>query len=190
MVTIVIIVVFVAAAAVTAAVLHVLVSRRTHARDAWSQIEAALERRHDIVPDLVHAMQASAAHESRTLPAVTAARAAAITAGAGARHAAVIGSELTLARTVRALLAVAESCPALRTQRQFQALREEFTAAEDAVEAARLSYNADVRAYNASVAVLPTRLAAALGFRAAALFPGDENGHPASVAELATGGAG
>src|SRR5437762_4072668 len=88
-----------------------LVAQRNRVRNAWSQIDVQLKRRHDLIPNLVNAVKGYLAHEREVLQDVTRARAEAIAAGAdvGARAAA----ENALTRAVRSLFAEAEAYPDL-----------------------------------------------------------------------------
>ena len=186
MLAIVIVIIVVLLVVLMAAVgFNALVRQRNRTREAWSQIDVELKRRHDLIPNLVHTVKGYAAHESGTFQAVTAARAAAITAGASADPAAVAGAEQTLTRTVHSLLAVAENYPALRAQEGFLALQEQLTATEDKLEYARRYYNASVRDYNTAIESFPARLAAApLGFQPGVFFQSDPSERDAPVVDF------
>src|SRR5215211_8463854 len=86
-----------------------LVARRNRVRNAWSQIDVQLKRRHDLIPNLVAAVKGYLAHEREVLESVTRARAEAIAAGNDIPARAAAEGELT--RTVRSLFAVAEAYP-------------------------------------------------------------------------------
>lgn len=87
-----IIVVVLVVALVAAVGYNGLVRKRSRAKEAWSQIDVELKRRHDLIPNRVASVKGHAAHESGTLEAVTASRVAAINAGAGTSPAAVAGA--------------------------------------------------------------------------------------------------
>jgi len=151
-----------------------LVKRRNRTRESWSQIDVELKRRHDLIPNLVATVKGYAGHESGTLEAVTAARAAAVSAGATADPGTVAAAENGLNRSLRSLFAVAENYPVLRAQEGFLALQEELTATEDKVEYARRYYNTSARDYNTAIESFPgTLLARPFGFTAFTFFEAD-----------------
>ena len=148
--------------------------QRNLVRESWSQVDVELARRHDLVPNLVRAVQAYAAHEQRVFAEVAAARAAA----AGARSAPPVaraGAETALNRAVGDVLAIAESNPRLRASGNFLALQRELVDTEDRIAAARRFYNGNVRDLNTRVESVPSSLvAAALRIRPAEYFPLDD----------------
>ena len=145
-----------------------LVRRRNRVDATWSDVEVLLKRRHDLVPNLVASVQGYAAHESATLQAVTAARAAALSAS-GPQDAGVLESRL--AQGVRSLFAVAEAYPQLKASAAFIDLQRKLTETEDGLEHARQFYNDAVFGYNNAVQTLPGALVAGvLGFHARQFF--------------------
>ena len=156
----VIIVILVLLAAVAVFGYNSLVRRRNRTREAWSQIDVELKRRHDLIPNLVATVKGYAAHERGTFEAVTAARTAAITAGSGGDPTTVAAAENGLSRALRSLFAVAENYPVLRAQEGFLALQEELTATEDKLEYARRYYNTSARDYNTAAQSFPRSLLA------------------------------
>ncbi|HEV2634955.1 MAG TPA: LemA family protein [Actinocrinis sp.] len=152
-----------------------LVRRRNRTGEAWSQIDVELKRRHDLIPNLVQAVQGYAVHESATFQAVTASRASAISAGASGDPGAVASAENTLNTSLRSLFAVAENYPALRAEEGFVALQGQLTSSEDKVEYARHYYNTSVRDYNTATGTFPrTLIAGPFGFRPAVFFQSDD----------------
>lgn len=151
-----------------------LVRRRNRVDSTWSDIDVLLRRRHDLIPNLVSAVQGYAGHESATLRAVADSRAAAIAAqGPAARG----DAESTLNGGVNTLLAVAEAYPDLKASSSFLDLQTKLTETEDGLAHARQFYNDAVFGYNTAVQTLPASLVAgALGFRTRQLFQaaGDE----------------
>jgi LemA protein len=163
-----------------------LVRRRYRTKEAWSQIDVELKRRHDLIPNLVQTVKGYAAHESSTFEAVTASRASAISAGATNDPAAMASAENTLNRSLRSLFAVAENYPVLRAQEGFLALQEQLTASEDKVEYARRYYNTSVRDYNTAMQTFPrTLIAGPFGFHSCAFFQTDEADWATSVVDFA-----
>jgi LemA protein len=145
-----------------AVVFNGLVRRRNRVDATWSDVDVLLRRRHDLVPNLVAAVQGYAGHESATFQAVADARSAAI--GATGPQAAGV-AESQLGQGVKTLLAVAESYPQLKASAAFVDLQQKLTATEDGLEHARQFYNDAVYGYNTAVQALPGVLVAGpLGF--------------------------
>jgi len=148
-----------------------LVRRRNRTSEAWSQIDVELKRRHDLVPNLVAAVKGYAGHESATHEAVTDARAAAVSAGAGADPAKIGAAENALSSSLRSLFAVAENYPTLRAVESFLALQEQLTATEDKLEYARRYYNTSARDYDTAIQTFPrSLLAGPFGFTKVEFF--------------------
>ena len=152
-----------------------LVGLRNRVKNAWSDVDVQLKRRHDLVPNLVETVRGYAGHERQTLEAVTSARAQAITAGASIAARAV--AETALTGAVGNLFALSERYPTLRAAENFTLLQEQLTSTENRIAFARQYYNESVMQYNTTIATFPRNLVAgALGFSAATLFaaePGD-----------------
>ena len=137
-------------------------------RNAWADIDVQLKRRHDLVPTLVEVVKGHAGYERRTLEAVVAARARAVTA---AGPAAAGEAERALAGSVRQIFAVAEAYPDLSAGESYLALQKSLTEIEDHLQNARRYYNAVVRDYNVAIAQFPAMLVArGTGFRPREFF--------------------
>ena len=104
-----------------------LVRRRNRTAEAWSQIDVELKRRHDLIPNLVQTVKGYATHESATFEAVTAARTAAVSAGATGDPSRMASAENVLTSSLRSLFAVAENYPTLRAVESFVSLQEQLT---------------------------------------------------------------
>jgi LemA protein len=168
---IVIVVIIVVLIGMGALLFNGLVRRRTRTKEAWSEIDVELKRRHDLIPNLVATVQGYAAHERGTFEAVTAARAAAVAAGATGDPTKIGPAENALSGTLRSLFAVAENYPQLRAVESFLQLQEQLTATEDKLEYARRYYNTSARAYNIALQTFPRNLlAGTLGFQAVGFF--------------------
>jgi LemA protein len=141
---------------------------RLLARNAYADIDVQLKRRHDLVPNLVQAVQGHAGYERGTLEAVVAAR----NRAAAARGPAEAGeAERALAGSVNQLLAVAEAYPDLKAGGSFLSLQRSLVEIEDHIQNARRYYNAVVRDLNTKIAQFPSNLVAGpLGFQAQEFF--------------------
>jgi LemA protein len=136
-----------------------LVRLRNRVDNAWSQIDVQLQRRHDLIPNLVETVKGYAAHERETLEAVTAARNAAVQAQGPAQQA---QAENVLTGALRQLFALAEAYPDLKANQNFLALQEELTSSEDRVAYARQFYNDAVLSYNTKIQSIPSNVIAGM----------------------------
>lgn len=134
-----------------------LVSLREQFRNAWSQIDVQLKRRHDLIPNLVETVKGYAAHERQTLEAVVKARQLAVDAKSipEAQQA-----ENQLTSTLRSLFAVAEAYPDLKANQNFLMLQEELAGTEGKIAYARQHYNDVVNVYNATIKSMPANIIA------------------------------
>lgn len=147
-----------------------LVTLRQRVKEAFSDIEVQLKRRHDLIPNLVETVKGYAAHERGVFDEVTQARAGAIAAGAkGPQQQAAAEDMLTGA--LRSLFAVAEAYPQLQAVQEFKDLSENLRDTEDKIQFSRRFYNAQVRDYNTALQTFPTvLLASSFGFTASEYF--------------------
>lgn len=145
-----------------------LVAARNQVRAAWSDIDVQLTRRHDLVPQLVAAVQGYASHERATLILVAELRARAM-AAASLRDKAQFEGEL--AQQVQRILALQESYPDLKASDNFLALQRDLVGIEDHLQYARRFYNGAVRDLNNKVEAFPSVLVARVAnFKAAEFF--------------------
>jgi LemA protein len=136
-----------------------LVSLREQVRAAWAQIDVALKRRHDLIPNLVETVKGYASHERQTLENVIAARnRAASLAGTGGTPRERVEAEGALSGALRQLFAVAEAYPDLKANTNFLELQRELTGTEDQIASQRQGYNALVARYNTTLQSFPTNL--------------------------------
>jgi len=151
-----------------------LVALRVRVQNAWSDIDVQLKRRHDLIPNLVSAVQGYMAHERSTLEAVTQARAQAV-ASANGTVADRAQTESTLTGSLSKLFAVAEQYPQLRAVESVQLLQEQLTSTENRIAYARQFYNDEVMKFNTRQATFPRNLfAEILGFSPATMFAAQE----------------
>ncbi|GHE31431.1 hypothetical protein GCM10007167_11750 [Vulcaniibacterium thermophilum] len=156
-----------------------LVRLRNAFRNAFAQIDVQLQRRFDLIPNLVETAKGYLRHERETLEAVIAARSAAVGGLAAAKaQPGDPGAMGELAATQGALngalgrlLAVAEAYPDLKANQNMMQLTEELTSTENKVAFARQAYNDAVMAYNNRREVFPSNIVAGMfGFAPAALL--------------------
>lgn len=133
-----------------------LVSFRERSKNAFAQIDVQLERRYDLIPNLVETAKGYMAHEKETLESVMAARASATQArvhvGGDPSNMAAMGelasAEGALTGALGRLMAVAEAYPDLKANQNMMQLTEELTATENKVAFARQGYNDAATRYN------------------------------------------
>jgi LemA protein len=141
---------------------------RQLSRNAYSDIDVQLKRRHELIPSLVAAVKGHAGYESSTLVSVVDARSRAVTA----RGPAAAGvAEQALGNEVRQLLALAEAYPDLKAAESFLSLQRNLVEIEDQIQNARRYYNAVVRDLNTRIEQFPANLVAApFGFHREEFF--------------------
>ena len=156
-----------------------LVTSRNGWKNAFAQIDVQLQRRFDLIPNLVETAKAYMGHERETLEAVIAARSAAQSGLAAAKAhpgdadamAQLAASQGQLNGVLGRLLAVAEAYPDLKANQNMMQLTEELSSTENRVAFARQAYNDAVMAYNNKREVFPSSvLAGAFNFAPAALL--------------------
>ena len=148
-----------------------LVTLRQRVREAWSDIDVQLKRRHDLIPNLVETVKGYAAHEAGVFQKVTEARANAIAAGQTGTPEQRAQAENVLTGALRSVFAVAEAYPQLQASQNFRDLQEQLTGTEDKIAFARRFYNGNVRDYNTALQTFPTNvLAGTFGFTAEQYF--------------------
>jgi len=131
---------------------------RNLVQEAWRQIDVELQRRHDLIPNLVETVKGYAAHEKAVFEEVS--RARALASGPASGPAEQAAHENALTQAIGRLFAVAEAYPQLRASENFQQLQSELTNTEDRVAAGRRFYNANVRELNTKVETFPSNLIA------------------------------
>lgn len=147
-----------------------LVRLRNQMKNAWSQIDVQLKRRHDLIPNLVETVKGYAAHERQTLEAVTQARNMAVSAiGKGVGEQA--KAEGGLSGALSKLFALAEQYPNLKANENFLALQEELASTENKISFSRQFYNDSVLQYNNKTQMAPSNIVAGMfGFKAGEFF--------------------
>ena len=156
-----------------------LISARNAFKNAFAQIDVQLQRRFDLIPNLVETAKGYLTHERETLEAVIAARSAAMSGLSAAKASpgdpaamAELGqSQGLLNGALGRLMMVAEAYPDLKANQNMMQLTEELTSTENRVAFARQAYNDSVMAYNIKREVFPSNILAGMfNFDAAALL--------------------
>lgn len=147
---------------------NAMVNRQEAVFGSFSDIETQLQRRADLIPNLVSAVKGYMAHEQGIIDSITESREKLLGAG-DAQQLAQASSELDSA--IKNLMVVVENYPDLKADAGFIQLQDELAGTENRVAAARRDYNAAVREYNASIKRFPGKLVADwFGFEAAEYF--------------------
>jgi LemA protein len=122
-------------------------SNRNLVKDAWSNIDVALKRRHDLIPNLVNTVKGYATHEQETLEKVITARNSAMSTPSGDINAQ-IKSENVLQQSLKSLFALSEAYPDLKANTNFLDLQQKLSEIEENLERSRRYYNGTVRVNN------------------------------------------
>lgn len=150
-----------------------LVNARQKVRNAWSQIDVQLQRRFDLIPNLINTVKGYMKHEEGTLTKVTELR----TAWAGAnsvKEKAEIDNQLS--GTLKTIMAVSENYPDLKANTNFAELQEELQNTENKLQFARQFYNDTVTIYNTKLEVIPSNIIASMfNFKPEELFKVDSS---------------
>ncbi len=141
-----------------------LVALRNHIAESWSNIDTELQRRYDLIPNLVATVKGYAAHERQTLERVIELRnRCAANRGPVAGQAA---DESELVATLKQLLVVVENYPQLKADQHFLSLQTELINTENRIQASRRFYNGNIRDYRNKCETFPSNLVAqAFSFR-------------------------
>lgn len=135
------------------------VQLRNRVDNAWAQVDVQLQRRLDLIPNLVETVKGYATHENATLTEVTQARSAVANAGSPLAR---MQADSMLTNALKSLFAVAEAYPDLKANTNFQQLQTELSATEDKISYMRQSYNDVVMRYNNAIQTFPGVLVAGL----------------------------
>ncbi len=158
---------------------NALIAARNAFRNAFAQIDVQLQRRFDLIPNLVETAKAYLQHERGTLEAVTAARTAAqaglsaakASPGDPAAMAELAQTQGALNGALGRLMVVVEAYPDLKANQNMMQLTEELTSTENKVAFARQAYNDSVMHYNNRREVFPSNIVAGMfNFTPAALL--------------------
>ncbi len=149
-----------------------LIQSKNKVNSAFAQIDTQLQRRFDLIPNLVETVKGYASHEKEVFEKITAARSGYMTAHSNAEK---IEANNQLTGSLRTLYAVAENYPDLKANTNFSKLQDDLKGTEDKVAFARQFYNDSVLAYNNKLAIFPNNIIAGMfHFEEAAFFKTDD----------------
>jgi LemA protein len=136
-----------------------LIKLRNQVKNAWSQIDVQLKRRHDLIPNLIETVKGYMDHERDTLENITKARSQAVQAeGIGDKAKA----EGELTQALGKFNLVVENYPDLKANQNFLSLQEELTSTENKISFSRQSYNDQVLFYNNKIQMFPSNIIAGM----------------------------
>ena len=137
----------------------------------YAQIENQLQRRLDLIPNLVNTVKGFATHEEKVMSDIASARSQLLGAKTPEEQA---NADTALTGALGRLLVVSENYPELKADRQFTQLMDELSGTENRIAVARMDYNDQVTVYNKKVKQFPGRLVASIfGFDQKELFKAD-----------------
>lgn len=136
-----------------------LVRLRNQVKNAWSQIDVQLKRRHDLIPNLIETVKGYMKHEAGTLEKVTELRTQAMNATGVADKAAAEGM---LSGAMGQLKIAFENYPDLKANQNFLALQEELTSTENKISFSRQNYNDQVLFLNNKIEMFPSNIIAGM----------------------------
>ncbi len=136
-----------------------LITLRNSVKNNWARINTQLQRRYDLIPNLVETVKGYMAHEKEVLESVTQARTAFLNAHTVTETA---EAENMLTGALKSLFAVSENYPDLKASQNFLMLQEELAGTENKISYARQSYNNAVMDYNVGIQKFPNNIIAGL----------------------------
>jgi LemA protein len=138
---------------------NALVRLRNQVKNAWSQIDVQLKRRHDLIPNLVETAKGYMKHERETLENITNARSKAMGGGSVGERGQAEGA---LSGAMSKFFLVVENYPDLKANENFLALQEELTSTENKISFSRQAYNDQVLFYNNKIQMFPSNVVAGM----------------------------
>jgi LemA protein len=162
-----------------------LVALDENVKTAWSEVENQLQRRYDLIPNLVETVKGYAKQEREVFIKVTEARSRVAQAGTVEDK---IKANNELTGALSRLLLVVERYPELKSNQNFMRLQDELAGTENRIAVARRRYNEAVRAFNVKIRSFPANIIARqFGFTRAPLFEAPEESRAAPKVDFGTG---
>ena len=145
-----------------------LITSRNRVKNAWSQIDVQLQRRFDLIPNLVESVKGYMKHEESVLAKVTELRTSWANASTVSKKAEL---DFELTGALKTIMSVSENYPELKANQNFTELQEELRSTEDKIAYARQFYNDSVTMYNTKIETIPTNIIASMfNFKQEELF--------------------
>ncbi len=136
-----------------------LVTQREAINGAWAQVDVVLQRRADLIPNLVESVKGFAKQEEKVIGSVTAARASLLSARTPQEK---IQANQQLDGAIGRLLVMVENYPNLKSNENFLKLQDELAGTENRIAVERRKYNETVERYNTNIQLFPNNIAASL----------------------------
>jgi LemA protein len=145
-----------------------LVQHHEVIQESWAQVENVLQRRYDLIPNLVNTVKGYAVHERMLFEEVTRLRSQWGQAGSVEEK---VATAQNLEGALSRLLLVVERYPELKANQNFLALQDELAGTENRIAVERRRYNESIRSYNIAVKAFPSNLVATLtGFKSSSAY--------------------
>ena len=159
-----------------------LVKQKEQLDQSYAQVQNVVQRRADLIPNLVNTVKGYSDHEKDTLTEITKARAG-IEEAEGPKELAEANEDMNQA--LRNINVVAEAYPELKADSQFTQLMDELAGTENRISVERKNYNEEVRNYNTKVKSFPTSICASImGFDKAEYFEADASAQDAPTVDF------
>ena len=141
------------------AIYNGLVTKRQNVKNAWSQIDVQLQRRFDLIPNLVESVKGYMEHEKSVLEKVTSLRSSWANATTVSEKAQL---DNQLSSALKTIMAVSENYPDLKANQNFSELQEELRTTENKISFSRQFYNDTVTMYNTKLELFPSNIIASM----------------------------
>ncbi|MFA6427086.1 MAG: LemA family protein [Candidatus Magasanikbacteria bacterium] len=139
-----------------------LIRLRNRTKEAWSDIDVQLKRRHDLIPNLVNSVKGYMTHERELLENITKARSQAMSAQESGNTQDLAKAEGLLGGMLGKLQIAVEAYPDLKANQNVGQLMDELSDTENKIQASRRFYNGNVRDFNTKMEVFPTNMIAGM----------------------------
>ncbi len=150
-----------------------LVRLRQKVKNSWSQIDVQLQRRFDLIPNLIETVKGYMKHENEVLTKVTELRTSWASASSVAEKAEL---DNQLSGALKTIMAVSENYPDLKASQNFSELQQELQNTENKISFSRQFYNDSVTMYNTKLEVVPTNIIASMfNFKPEELFKAESD---------------